>query len=101
MRHSAAGLIWVFLAAPWLAWVAFHPLADARLAWTLVARPREARAAVVEMLHNAYGVPPFSYMFDAARRVDRGPSSDAACGRGHGASGALSRRTACLMHLSP
>jgi hypothetical protein len=65
MEHSAIRLMWVFLAAPWLTWVVFHPLADARLAWALVARPREARAAVVEMLHNAYDVPPFSYMFNA------------------------------------
>jgi len=71
MKHSATGvlcvLIWVFLAAPWLAWVAFHPLADARLAWALIVHPREVRAAMVEMLRNAYDVPPFSQMF--IRRV--------------------------------
>ncbi len=58
-------LMWVFLAAPWLTWVVFHPLADARLGWILVAHPRESRTAVAEMLHNAYDVPPFSYMFYA------------------------------------
>ncbi len=65
MKHSAVRLMWVFLAAPWLTWVVFHPLADARLGLILVARPREARTAVVEMLHNAYDVPPFSYTFNA------------------------------------
>ncbi len=69
MRHSAIGLIWVFLAAPWLAWVAFHPFADVRLAWTLAVRPREAGVAVTEVLHNAYEVPPFSYMFNVVRQT--------------------------------
>jgi hypothetical protein len=96
MKQSAMSLMWVFLAAPWLAWVSFHPLVDARLAWTLVARPRETRVAVVEMLHNAYDVPPFSHVFDAVRPVYRGRFPDAACGRGHGVSGGLSSRTACF-----
>ncbi len=65
MKHSAIRLMWVFLAAPWLTWVVFHPLADARLALAFVAHPREARTAVVEMLRNAYDVPPFSYTFKA------------------------------------
>ncbi len=68
MELSKWGLMWVFLAAPWLAWVAFHPLADARLGWTLVAHPHQAMGAVMEVLHNGYDVPPFSYMFDAMRR---------------------------------
>ncbi len=70
MERSAWGLLWVFFAAPWLAWVAFHPLADARLVWTLVAHPRGAGAAVMEALHNAYDVPPFSSIFDAVRVVE-------------------------------
>jgi hypothetical protein len=78
VKHPALRLLWVFLAAPWLAWVAFHPLADARLAWMLVAHPREARTAVVEMLRNAYDVPPFSYMFDAERQLHRERFHDAA-----------------------
>ncbi len=65
MGHWAMKLMWVFLAAPWLAWVVFHPLSDARLGLILVAHPREARTAVVEMLHKAYEVPPFSYVFNA------------------------------------
>ena len=65
MERSAWGLLWVFFAAPWLAWVAFHPLADARLGWTLVAHPREAGTAVMEALHNAYDVPPVSSIFNA------------------------------------
>ncbi len=68
MKHWAMRLMWVFLVAPWLTWVVFHPLADVRLGWTLVAHPRETRTAVVEMLHNAYDVPPFSYIFNAAGR---------------------------------
>jgi hypothetical protein len=72
MRHSATGVlwvvIWVFLAAPWLAWVVFHPLADARLAWALVAHPREVKAAMREMLRSAYDVPPFSFAFKATRQ---------------------------------
>ncbi len=68
MKLSAWGLVWVFLAAPWLAWVAFHPLADARLGRTLVAHPHQAMGAVMEVLHNAYNVPPFSYMFNAMHR---------------------------------
>ncbi len=71
MERSAWGLLWVFFAAPWLTWVAFHPLADLRLAWTLVAHSREASAAVMEALHNAYDVPPFSYMFDGVRVVEK------------------------------
>jgi hypothetical protein len=67
MKHWTMRLTWVFLAAPWLTWVAFHPLADARLAWTLVAHPREARTAVMEALHEAYDVPPASYIFDAGQ----------------------------------
>lgn len=78
MKHPALRLLWVFLAAPCLAWVAFHPLADARLGWMMVAHPREASAAVVEMLRNAYDVPPFSYMFDAERQLHRERSHDAA-----------------------
>jgi len=70
MGRSTWGLLWVFFAAPWLAWVAFHPLADARLVWTLVAHPRAAGTAVMEALHNAYDVPPTSYIFDAVRVVE-------------------------------
>jgi hypothetical protein len=72
MKHPAGGvirvLVWVFLAAPWLAWVAFHPLADARLAWVLVVHPREASAAMMVLLRNAYDVPPFSQMSNALRQ---------------------------------
>ncbi len=67
MNHVAIRLMWVFLAAPWLTWVIFHPLADARLGFLLVARPREAGTAVMEALHNAYDVPPVSFIFDAMR----------------------------------
>jgi hypothetical protein len=70
MERSVWASLWVFFAAPWLAWVAFHPLADVRLVWTLVAHPSEAGAAVVEALHSAYDVPPFSYIFDAVRVVE-------------------------------
>ncbi len=78
MKHSATVLIWPFLVAPWLAWVAFHPIADARLTWVLIAHPRQGRAAVMEALHNAYDVPPFSYMFDAVRQLHRGRFVNAA-----------------------
>ncbi len=61
MKHSATGLVrvvmWVFLVAPWQVWVVFHPIADLRVASTLVTRPREAIPAIVEMLHHAYAVP--------------------------------------------
>ncbi len=70
MRRPELELLWVFLVAPWLAWVVFHPFADLRLAWTLVAHPREAGAAVMEALHRAYDVPPASYIFDAVQVVE-------------------------------
>ncbi len=69
MGHWAMKLMWVFLAAPWLTWVSFHPLADARLVWTLIAHPRESGAAMMQTLRDAYDVPPFSYMFDGVRVV--------------------------------
>ncbi len=96
MNHMAMRLMWVFLAAPWLTWVIFHPLADARLGFALVANPREARTAVMEMLHKAYDVPPFSYVFDAVRPAYKGRFPDAVRGRGHGASRGLGSRTACF-----
>jgi hypothetical protein len=67
MKRPEWGLLWVFLVAPWLAWAAFHPLADARLVWTLAAHPREAGAAVMEVLHNAYDVPLSTHIFNAVR----------------------------------
>jgi hypothetical protein len=70
MKHWAMRLMWVFLAAPWLTWVVFHPLADVRLGWTLVAHPRESGGAVMETLRDAYDVPPFSYMFNGVRVVE-------------------------------
>jgi hypothetical protein len=82
MKRSAGGviwvLIWIFLAAPWLAWVAFHPVADARFAWALVAHPRQGGVAVMEALHNAYDVPPFSYTLDAEGRFQPRRPLDAA-----------------------
>jgi hypothetical protein len=62
-------VIWTFLAAPWLAWVAFHPVADARLGWALISRPCQGSVAVMEALSNAYNVPPFSYVFNALRQT--------------------------------
>jgi len=68
MRRPEWELLWVFLVAPWLAWAAFHPLADGRLVWTLVAYPREAGAAVMEALQNAYDVPPIAQMVEAVHQ---------------------------------